>query len=198
MHSYKSLPAGYTELFQLDLQKNRHDAVVVNVLAVILALVFAVIMHLFVPATVILDDLDAKDSTYFLKLMVLLVAYVLYIVLHELTHAAVMRYFGAQKVRFGFTGMYAYAGSEEDYFDRFSYRLVAAAPLVVWGVVFLILQCAVPRGWYWIVGLLQLGNIAGAAGDIYVIWHVSRQKETILVRDSGLAMTIFDREETEG
>ena len=135
MHSYKSLPAGYTELFQLDLQKNKHDAVVVNVLAMILALVFAVIMHLFVPATVILHDLDAKDNTYFLKLMVLLAAYVLYIVLHELTHAAIMRYFGAQKVRFGFTGMYAYAGSEEDYFDRFSYRLVAAAPLVVWGVV---------------------------------------------------------------
>ncbi len=198
MHSYKSLPAGYTELFQLDLQKNKHDAVVVNVLAVILALVFAVIMHLFVPATEILHDLDAKDNTYFLKLMVLLVAYVLYIILHELTHAAIMRYFGAQKVRFGFTGMYAYAGSEEDYFDRFSYRLVAAAPLVVWGVVFLILQCAVPRGWYWIVGLLQLGNIAGAAGDIYVIWRVSRQRETILVRDTGLAMTIFDREETEG
>ena len=197
MHSVKSLPSGYAEILKLDLQKNKRDAIIVNVLAAVLALICVVAMHLFVPVTQIFRSRDQNDAgAYFIKLAVLIAAYVLYIILHELTHAAVMRYFGAKKVRFGFTGMYAYAGSEEDYFDRFSYRLVAAAPLVVWGIVFLVLQCAVPVTWFWVIGMLQIGNVSGAAGDIYVIWRVSHLRDTILVRDTGLEMTIYDQEET--
>ena len=197
MHSVKSLPSGYAEILKLDLQKNKRDAIIVNVLAAVLALICVVAMHFFVPVTQIFRSRDQNDAgAYFIKLAVLIAAYVLYIILHELTHAAVMRFFGAKKVRFGFTGMYAYAGSEEDYFDRFSYRLVAAAPLVVWGIVFLVLQCAVPVTWFWVIGMLQIGNVSGAAGDIYVIWRVSHLRDTILVRDTGLEMTIYDQEET--
>ncbi len=196
MHSRKSLPSGYHEILKLDLQKNKQDALIVNILAFALAAVCVLIMHFIVPVTRIFDSLDRDGGLYFVKLGVLLVSFVLYIILHELTHAAVMRFFGAQKVRFGFTGIYAYAGSEHDYFDRFSYRLIAAAPLVVWGIIFLVLQCALPREWFWVLGMLQVGNISGAAGDIYVMWRVSHLKESILVRDTGLEMTIYDREVT--
>ncbi len=114
-------------------------------------------------------------------------------VLHELTHAVVMKAVGAKKVIFGFTGMYAFAGSKEDYFDKISYRCIALAPLVTWGIIFGVLSVIVPREWFWIVWFLQAGNIGGAAGDIYVtavLWHKS---VSILVRDTGVDMTVFDK-----
>ena len=50
--------------------------------------------------------------------------------------------------------------------------------------------------WFWVIGMLQIGNVSGAAGDIYVIWRVSHLRDTILVCDTGLEMTIYDQEET--
>ena len=132
---------------------------------------------------------------YFGRLLTLLAAYIAYIVLHELTHAAAMRFFGGGKVRFGFTGMYAYAGSETDYFDRFAYRIIALAPLVVWGVVFALLMVLVPRAWFWVAAFLQLGNISGAAGDIYVACRLQTVPRDTLTRDTGLAMWMYSAAE---
>ncbi|MBQ9252296.1 MAG: DUF3267 domain-containing protein [Clostridia bacterium] len=93
--------------------------------------------------------------------------------------------------------MYAFAGSEEDYFDKTSYRLIALAPLIVWGIIFIVLQLAVPQNWFWVVWLWQIGNVAGAAGDVYVTAVLWNKPETILVRDTGVDMTVYDPSRAE-
>ncbi|MGX8688621.1 MAG: DUF3267 domain-containing protein, partial [bacterium] len=86
----------------------------------------------------------------------------------ELTHAAVMKAVGGKEVKFGFTGLYAFAGSTVDYFDKSSYRCIALAPLILWGIIFGILTFILPESWFWVAWLLQAGNVGGAAGDVYV------------------------------
>ena len=115
-----------------------------------------------------------------------------YIVLHELTHAVVMKAVGGGKVNFGFTGLYAFAGSREDYFDKTAYRCIALAPLVLWGIVFAAATVFVPRSWFWVVWFLQAGNIGGAAGDVYVTVKLWNKPASILVMDTGVDMTVFD------
>lgn len=62
-------------------------------------------------------------------------------------------------MRYGFTGLYAYAGSEA-YFTKKRYFIIALAPVAVWGVVLLALCMLVPAPWFWTVYLIQIGNIA--------------------------------------
>ena len=40
-----------------------------------------------------------------------------------------MKYYGSTKVRFGFTGLYAWAGSGKDWFRKGAYLAVALAPV---------------------------------------------------------------------
>ena len=189
-HTVQELPEQYGEILHLDLQQDKKTALRVNGLGLALSLIFGFLFHLMVPITAFFDSRSGLTA-YFVRLLVLMAAYAAYIVLHELTHAAAMRGFGGGKVRFGFTGMYAYAGSETDYFDRFAYRIIALAPLVVWGVVFSVLMALVPRDWFWTAAFLQLGNISGAAGDLYVAWRLQTVPRDTFTRDTGLAMWMY-------
>ena len=190
MKAYQTLPEGYRQILQIDLQKDKKTALQVNVGGSIAMIAVFLIGHFIVPFQRVLD---AGLSDYFLRLGAVLLGYVAYIVLHELTHAAVMKAVGGGKVRFGFTGLYAFAGSETDYFDKLSYRCIALAPLVVWGVIFGVLAFLVPEDWFWVVWFLQAGNIGGAAGDVYVTARLWKLPETLLVRDTGVDMTVYDR-----
>ena len=188
----RSLPEGWRKILELNLQKDKKTAGVITLGGAVAALVMGVLMHLRTPITVFFNR-SGGVGAYFLRLGVLLAAYLAYVVLHELTHAAVMKAVGGGKVRFGFTGMYAFAGSEEDYFDKTAYRCIALAPLVVWGLVLLGLQLLVSGPWTWVVWLLQIGNVSGAAGDVYVTVKLAPMPGTILVRDTGVDMTVYDR-----
>ena len=89
--------------------------------------------------------------------------------------------------------MYAFAGSN-DYYDKRSYIVIALAPIVVWGVVLLVLNLLVPVQWFWIVYWVQVSNISGAAGDLYVTYRFSRLPQDILVQDYGVGMTVYSAE----
>ena len=127
-----------------------------------------------------------------MKLLALAVGSVAYIVLHELTHAVCMKHYSKEKVRFGFTGMYAFAGSDAYYYKK-PYLVIALAPVVVWGIVLLALNLALPIDWFWPVYAIQISNLAGAAGDAYVTWRMWQLPGDVLVRDSGTAMNVYGK-----
>ena len=174
----------------MNLQEDKKTAAKINIGGMVAMILVIAAGHFIVP---IREFFNMESlSTYFIRLGVLLAAYLVYMVLHELTHAAVMKAAGGGKVVFGFTGMYAFAGSHEDYFDKSSYRCIALAPLVVWGIIFGILSAIVPVSWFWVIWFLQAGNIGGAAGDVYVTARLWNEPESLLVRDTGVDMTVFD------
>lgn len=63
--------------------------------------------------------------------------------------------------------------------------------MVLWGVVLAILAAVLPAEWYWSVQVVQLMNLSGAAGDMYVTWLLCRMPADILVQDDGVAMQVF-------
>jgi hypothetical protein len=44
-----------------------------------------------------------------------------------------------------------------------------------------------------VVWFLQAGNIGGAAGDVYVTARLWKEPSTILIRDTGVDATVFDK-----
>lgn len=140
-----------------------------------------------------LYDMSQGFKAYIIRWVILLVGLIGYIVLHELVHGITMKYFGCKKVKYGFTGLYAYAGSDE-YFYKKSYITIALAPIVVWGIVLAILNALVPIDYFWVVYFIQMCNISGAAGDIYVTAKFSKLPSDILVQDYGVGMTVYSKE----
>ena len=190
MKAYQTLPAGYELIDTVNLASDKKTALRVNLAAAALMAVMAVPMHFVVPIGS-LFSMEQGLGAYVLRIAVLLLGYIAYIALHELTHGAVMRAVGGGRVRFGFNGMYAWAGSETDFFDKTAYRCIALAPLVVWGLIFTILLPLASREWLWVVWWLQIGNVAGAAGDVYVTIRFAPLPKDILVRDTGIDMTVY-------
>lgn len=192
MHSTTTLPEGYRQTEHINLQTDKKTALKVNIAAVVIMIVMFALGHFaFVPFFT-LSGSDSIGMTI-LRLVILLAGYFAYIVLHELTHAAVMKLAGGKKLRFGFTGLYAYAGSEHDYFGKTAYILIALAPLVIWGVIFTIPMIFVSADWFWVIYFWQIGNIAGAAGDIYVTVKTLRMPSDVLIMDTGVEMFFYSK-----
>lgn len=190
MRSVQELPNGYREIFSVNLQKNKKIATILNVLSLVIAVALALPVHfLHVPFTS-LFDMSAPAHLYFLRLGVLVAALVLYTVLHEIVHGITMKLCGTKKVKYGFTGLYAFAGSD-DYYGKKSYIAIALAPVVVWGIVLLVLGFIVPDDWFWVAYFIQIMNISGAVGDFFVTAKFIRFPKDILVRDCGVGMTVY-------
>lgn len=183
------LPEDYGEIYSLNLQKDKRTAIIVNLLALAIAAVMAVSMNFFVPVTSVFD-MSGGIVRYFLRLAALIVLMVLYMFLHELVHGIAMKLCGTKRVKYGFTGLYAFAGSE-DYYDKKSYIFIALAPIVLWGTVLAAVNFFVPSEWFWIVYMIQLINISGAVGDLFAAVKFSRMPKNILIQDSGVSMRVF-------
>jgi hypothetical protein len=190
MKSYVSLPEGYSELLSLDLQKDKKLSLLMNVSALLIAIVMMVGMHFLVPVWTVLDENNPLVASPVGFLIVWLVGIVLYVILHEGVHGIAMKICGTKKIKFGLTKDCAYAGSD-DYYNRKAYIFIALAPVVLWGVVLAVVNVLVPVYWFWIIYLFQILNISGAVGDLYVTIRFSCLPPDILIRDYGVGMIVY-------
>lgn len=185
MKAYNSFPDGYKEIYKLDMQKDKKLAFWLNFSSVVIALIMG-----FIPAMLVGNPFSIPPLHWVLAFALEIV----YIVLHELVHGIAMKCVGTKKVKYGFTGLYAFAGSA-DYYDKSSYITIALAPVVLWGIVLAVVQCFVPVEYFWIPWLVQISNIAGACGDAFVTAKFSKMPKDILVSDYGVGMTVYSKEE---
>ncbi|MBE6948456.1 MAG: DUF3267 domain-containing protein [Ruminococcaceae bacterium] len=192
MSALQKLPEGYKKVFSVNLAKDKKIAILINVLALVIAAIMVVIGVFIVPIYE-LFSMDDGIGMYALRFIVLIVGSIAYIVLHELVHGITMKHFGCKKVHYGFKGFYAYAGCD-DYFCKREYIIIALAPVVFWGVVLAVINAFVPNEWFWVVYFVQISNISGAAGDMYVTWKFSKMPKDVLVQDNGVGMTVYSAE----
>lgn len=191
MKAVKNLPEGYREICTIDLQKNKKMALVVNLLAIVIAALLAIPMHYVVPISSLFSMENGMQS-YMFRFVGMFVLLILYMVLHELVHGIAMKMCGTKKVKYGFTGIYAYATSN-DFYDKKTYIFIALAPVVLWGIVLAVVNMFVSLEWFWVVYLIQISNLSGAAGDLYVTVKFLRLPSDILIQDYGVGMTVFSK-----
>lgn len=185
---YKELPAGYSLAEVIDLQSNRRQFWAVNGLALALAAVLAVAGVLLVPFSSLAGT---PLWEIFAALFAMLAGIVLYVILHELTHGVFLYAFTRVRPKFGFVGWAAYCGNTA-YCDKPRYLIVAVAPLILWGAAFAALNAVLCTGvWFWTVWALQIVNVSGAAGDLFVFFRLLTRPKHILVNDTGLKMRVY-------
>jgi hypothetical protein len=178
----------------VDLAKNKKQFVFVNVLAIVLMVGVLVLGYFW-------KGIHYDEDNLWSGLIALIVAfagYFAYIFLHEMTHGAVMYLLGGVKPKFGVKlPFYAYAGGNV-YFSKGQYIAVALSPVLLWGVVFGVLCALFYGAWFWCFCFLQAGNIGGAAGDFFVTVKTIFYPETVLVYDTGVAMSFYLPEGAKG
>lgn len=188
MKSSEKLPEGYGEIYSVDLQKNKRLSLLVNGIAVAIMVIMVVAMRFLVPirATFSPENLGA----YFGKVALTFALVILYVVLHEAIHGVAMKICGTKRIKYGFTGVYAFAGSS-DYYGKGAYIFIALAPVILWGVVLAVVNAFVSPEWFWVIYFIQINNISGAAGDFFVTAKFSRLPKDILVQDHGVGMKVY-------
>lgn len=190
-HAIEALPQGYKEIYTIDLQKDKKAAIFVNILAIIVMIVMVVAANPFSAVFESVEDIGITADLS--RMLVLVVGMIAYIILHELVHGVTMKLFGTKKVKYGFTGLYAYAGST-DYYDKFSYLTIALAPVVLWGIVLVVLNVVLDASWFWYIYIIQIINVSGAAGDAFVTVKFSRMPKDIYVQDYGVGMKVYSQQ----
>ncbi len=186
--SKNSLPPDYRLVEIVDLEKNKKEAVGVNALGFVLSILTLVVGFLWKG----LNLLGLVDPLGWLcSLVVTIVGFIAYIYLHELTHGLFIYVFSKKSPHFGVKlPLYVYAGGKA-YFSKGHYILIALAPVLLWGVVFLLIGAFLNGPWFWCLCFLQAGNIGGAAGDIFVAVKTAMYDRSVLVFDTGVRMEFY-------
>lgn len=182
------LPDGYDLYSVIDLKTNKKDNLFVTIgSAVIMAVMF--IAAYFTKGVYILASIGWVKII--INIVIAFVGSVVYIFLHEATHAAFFKIFDTKcRLRFGFKAGMAYCASD-GYYKKAPYLAVALSPVVIWTLLLLIPCLLVPLTYFWGVFFIQIFNISGAAGDLYVTVKILTAPKKALILDNGTDMEIY-------
>ena len=189
MKTQTVLPENYSKTFDIDLKENKKMATIVNVAAVVIGVVMVLVAMRFHSIGMLFEMSDGFGA-YIARFVTVMVGSLAYIILHEIVHGFFMKRFSGIKPKYGYTFVYAYAGSSA-YFNKRDYIIIALSPIVILGIILAIINALVPEIWFWVIYFIQICNISGAAGDLYVTVKLLRQPADILINDSGVAMQVY-------
>lgn len=189
----QEIPIGYKEIQKIDL-KDKKTALKVHgtsfISMFLMLVVFVIVLFLYG------EIIAGLREKVVLKLAIMATSIFSYIILHEAVHGVVMKLLGTPKVKFGVDLLhgYAHAGSDCCY-GKWAYIAIALAPVVFWGIVLTVLLVLVPKGWFWVVYIVQIMNVGGAAGDFFVTVKCLSMPKDMLAKDSGTEMLFFSATE---
>ncbi len=124
-------------------------------------------------------------------LIVILVAVILMLVVHELIHGLFFWLFTRERPKFALRSGYAFAAAPEWYLPKAQYIIVGLSPLIVISVVCIVIASFVPASIAPYPLFIATFNAAGALGDMLVVAWVSKQTGSVLVRDLGDRFSSF-------
>lgn len=183
MKSYAALPDGYNKKMNINLLTDKKPMMTVNILS------FAILA-----ASLVIGFFISPLKFNILSAVLICPLLLLYILLHELVHGIFMRLLSGIKPSYGYKVIYAYAGSKA-YFSKIHYTIIALAPIVIWGIVLaLICYFLNDTKWFWLFYITECMNLSGAAGDIYITFLFSKMPKDILIKDTGIDMTVYTKD----
>ena len=195
-HFEEKLPENYRLVKTVDATKAPF-AVVFNLLSLVMMVgAFAVLYFAFGTDVSLIKEqfLTLPDFTKILALLLLVVGFIVYIVLHELVHGVVYKAFTKRKLTFGVTMTCAYCGVPDVFVYRTASLCALLAPFVIFSIAFIVpmffLQNTV---WFLLLAALFAMHFGGCVGDLYItVLYVFKFRDgKTLMRDTGPAQTFY-------
>ncbi|MGN1413859.1 MAG: DUF3267 domain-containing protein [Anaerovoracaceae bacterium] len=188
-HVFWELPPGYILEREVKLSEDRGALKIMAVLQLVLA---AVLFGLGLWHHPIREAFSMGAVRTAAAFCFMVVGILIYFLAHEWVHGVFIRLFSGRSAAFGFElkkGMaYAYSNA---FFAKSPYVVIALAPLVVWTVLLGLLLRDVPTSWFWYLYAIQIVNVSGAVGDLYVTWLTLHMPKGTLILDNGMEMRFY-------
>lgn len=191
MKSTKTLPENYNLAWQIDVEKDKGQMILLQLLAFPWGLLVLVFLGWY--AVTLRPELFGGPAFEISLgvILALLPVMGLSIILHELVHGAFFWFFTSEQPRFGFKMLYAYATAPGWFFSTSSYWLIGLAPLVILTAVGLALIPLVREELVYLVLFGVFINASGAIGDIYIVTRLAFEPSGTLVEDQGTGFRIY-------
>lgn len=195
-HFEEKLPENYRLVKTVDATKAPF-AVVFNLLSLVMMVgAFAVLYFAFGTDVSLIKEqfLTLPDFTKILALLLFVVGFIVYIVLHELVHGVVYKAFTKRKLTFGVTMTCAYCGVPDVFVYRTASLCALLAPFVIFSIAFIVpmffLQNTV---WFLLLAALFAMHFGGCVGDLYItVLYVFKFRDgKTLMRDTGPVQTFY-------
>lgn len=184
------LPEGYRVVKTIDVN-DKKVGIILNLIAIII-LAGSIIVAYFAmgkPTFIRGEYYVWEYPIYALALMICLVAYV---ILHELVHGAVYKFFTREKLTFGLTLTAAFCGVPKIYVYRKPALAAVLAPFIVFLPIFLILCFVLPTPFMKMLAVFMLGmHVGGCSGDLWVsgLLIFKLRDNATLINDTGPKQT---------
>ncbi|MBQ9827323.1 MAG: DUF3267 domain-containing protein [Lachnospiraceae bacterium] len=189
----KDLPEGYKEALVIDANDKLRTRKAYIAALITVAVLFTVFFWVYVMPR--LDEIHSAFSI--LKCVVFIIAYFVYVVLHELTHGIVYKLLTKQKLTFGFKPPAAYCGVPGIYTYRITSMASLLTPFTVYSILFIVLFFAVSDPFIKeLIFVLFALHITGCIGDLYGLGlYLTRFKSPdVLRKDMGAKQIYYTKD----
>ena len=195
-HFEEKLPENYRLVKTVDATKAPF-AVVFNLLSLVMMVgAFAVLYFAFGTDVSLIKEqfLALPDFTKILALLLLVVGFIVYIVLHELVHGVVYKAFTKRKLTFGVTMTCAYCGVPDVFVYRTASLCALLAPFVIFSIAFIVpmffLQNTV---WFVFLAAIFSLHFGLCVNDLYIVllYIFKFRNGKTLMRKTDSTLTFF-------
>lgn len=123
--------------------------------------------------------------------MVLLLALLLLLVAScELLRSALIKKLSGKEAQHSIRRPFAYAYTHEKLNVR-QYLIISLAPTIICALVIVLLQLLLPDKWFWVLMVVQMANLGGAAPAVYSTVVVLKIQAGVLLSDDGEKLTVW-------
>lgn len=177
------LPENYQLHSALDLKKDKRAATTIKV-------AFTLTVTAMTVLALVLDLPSGSALSTGARVAITVTACLVYMLVHELTHAAMLWWLTQERPTIGVRLPYLITGSPA-ILTRGRAVVVALTPTVLYTLVLLDLLRTLPSQFFLTVYVVLVLNVAGSAGDVLQAHAFLRLPRTVLIRDDGTETSVF-------
>ena len=189
---YLELPENYKLDKTIDMKKMSTN-IFLNVLNILFVIISFLILIPLKFKEIKIDNLIELSIVMFIAL----IGFIIYIVLHELTHGLFYKIFTKQKLTFGVSLTYAYCGVPNIYVRKKETIIACLSPLIIFSIIFLTLIFILPPNYINLsIIILFSFHFGGCSGDIFLsLILLTKYKKDTYIKDTGPTQYIYKKGE---
>ena len=189
---YLELPENYKLDKTIDMKKMSTN-IFLNVLNILFVIISLLILIPLKFKEIKIDNLIELSIVMFIAL----IGFIIYIVLHELTHGLFYKIFTKQKLTFGVSLTYAYCGVPNIYVRKKETIIACLSPLIIFSIIFLTLIFILTPNYINLsIIILFSFDFGGCSVDIYLsLILLTKYDKDTYIKDTGPTQYIYKKGE---
>lgn len=197
----RELPEGYKQALYIN-AKDKKFGIIFNLIALAIMVIVMVVANLplYINGELSWDIIRVGSRKLMISELILIVALLVYIVLHELVHGIAYKSLTGEKLTFGVSLTCAFCGVPHIFTYRKTALISVISPFALFTLIFLPITVAlyfVSPLYYLLSALLLAAHLGGCCGDLYVLYLIllKFRKKQLLMRDTGPEQFFYVRDE---